>query len=140
MKQEKILVQLAGVEDSRGVYDIRYESTVNAVSENQAVVDFEAHDAWFRKQYFGDAKNKCFVLKVDNAVAGYCRFDENSKAEFNISIAILPKFQGMGFGKKLLSESMAMMGNDKVFIASIFKNNAASLKLFQKIGIKCYVI
>ena len=74
------------------------------------------------------------MLKVDDIVGGYCRFDKNDKGEFNISIAILPKFQGKGFGKKLLSESMALMGSNKVFIASVFKNNSVSLKLFQRNG------
>ncbi len=134
MNQEKILVQLASVEDSRAIYYVRYEPSVNDVSTSQKKVSFKNHDAWFLKQYFSGLENKCFVLMVDDAVSGYCRFDINSKGEFNISIAISPKFQGMGFGKKLLSESMTMMGSNKVFIASVFKNNPASLKLFKNSG------
>ncbi len=134
MKQEKILVQLADTKDSSAIYNIRYEPSINSISADQKVVSFEKHDAWFKQQYFSGLENKCFILKSSDAVAGYCRFDRNNKGEFNISIAISPKFQGQGFGKKLLSESMALMGLDKIFIATIFKNNLASLKLFQRNG------
>ncbi len=134
MKQEKILIQLASVEDSRAIYDIRYEPSINVLSVNQEVSSFEKHDEWFKKQYCCGLDNKCFVLKASDVVAGYCRFDRNNKGEFNISIAISPKFQGQGFGQKLLSESMIIMGQNKVFIASVFKNNPVSLKLFQKNG------
>ena len=133
-REEKILIQLAKSEDSRAIYNIRYEPLVDALSRNHEVVSFEKHNVWFKKQYFSGLENKCFVLRVDGVVGGYCRFDKNDKSEFNISIAILPKFQGKGFGKKLLSESMALMGSNKVFIASVFKNNSVSLKLFQRNG------
>ncbi len=136
MEQEKILIQLAGPEDSRAIYDLRYEPSVNALSDNQSLVSFEAHDAWFQKQYFRDGGSQCFVLRVDLGLVGYCRFDKNNKNEFNISIAISSKFRGMGLGQKLLRESMIYMGHDKIFVSGILKNNPASLKLFKNNGFK----
>lgn len=129
-----IKIVLAQFEDSRAVWEIRYEPSVNATAMSQAVVDFSVHDAWFKDKYFSGGESKCFVMKIEGRAAGYCRFDKNDAGDFNISIALLPAFQGRGLGQRLLAESMAVMGGGKSFISGIRKDNQASLNLFRKNG------
>ncbi len=121
-------------EDSRAIWEIRYESSINAIAMSREVVAFETHDTWFQKKYFSGGESKCFVAKIDGCVAGYCRFDKTDAGDFNISIALLPAFQGRGLGQKLLTESMAAIGSGKVILASVRKDNQASLQLFKKNG------
>jgi ribosomal protein S18 acetylase RimI-like enzyme len=126
----------AGEIDSKGVWNIRYASSVKAVSLDQTVVPFEKHDTWFQKKYFDSSYNLCFVLKgVSQKVRGYCRFDLDDNG-FLVSIAIGDGLQGKGLGHFLLSESLAQLPSSQKVLATIFKTNMGSLRLFEKNGFK----
>lgn len=132
--EDDFYVEKAGEKDSRGIWEIRYHPEINQVAFNKEIVDFFLHDEWYKKKYFEDARNKCFVLKQEDKVVGYIRLDKNNGEEFLISVAILPKFQGMGLGRFLLSESLSQFKQGDVFLAEIRINNVGSLNLFQKSG------
>lgn len=123
-------------QDSYCIWKIRNHPYIRAVSDNTEIILFENHSFWFKEKYFSGQDNHCFVLAIsDNKVIGYCRFDFDDKEKhYVISIAIDPDFQGKGLGHKLLSESLRKVGANKIIFAKIKRDNARSIKLFEKNG------
>lgn len=134
INHQTISVSEASQSDAGRVWEIRYHPSVNAVSGNQEPVDRAASERWFINKYFSGQPNKCFVLKREDTVIGYCRFDSTLNGPYVISIALDPVFRGQGLGQTLLSESLRLFGNTHSFQAVIKKNNQPSLKLFQRNG------
>lgn len=117
--------------DSDGLWRIRNLDEVRLLSNNTAVIPKADHDAWFAK-YIANPDNRCYVLEYGGDVAGYCRIDSGL-----VSIAIDPKYHGLGLGKKLLKGSVDLeIPTLKKITAEIRLNNDVSLKLFTKVGFK----
>lgn len=135
--KQNYLVRLAADVDIKRIWEIRNHEVVRKNSHNQDRIDFATHQSWFCQKYFSPADNQCFVLAVDKKVIGYCRFDTEGK-EYIISIAIDPVHHGQGWGKILLSLSLEQFRADKPIVATIARDNEASLKLFQKYNFKIY--
>lgn len=136
MKQDYTLRPVSDLDIMR-IWKIRNHEAVRKNSHNRDVIDFKAHQTWFRQQYFSAAGNKCLVLERDKRVIGYCRFDIEG-AEYIISIAIDPACHGQGWGKILLSQSLRRFKSDKPIAATIARHNDVSLKLFQKYNFTVY--
>jgi len=134
-RAETITLRSATPEDSRRVWGIRADPATAAFSPRFDTA-FEASDAWFRRKYFSGADNHCFVLVTrDEHVIGYCRYDHDAEAgHYVVSVAVDPAYCGRGLGSRLLSESWAALAPDKKVLAAIRRDNAASLRLFEKNG------
>ncbi len=118
-------------QDSEGLWRIRNLDEVRLLSNNTAIIPRRDHDAWFAK-YIANPDNRCYVLDREGGVAGYCRIDSGL-----VSIAIDPKYHGLGLGKKLLKEAVDLaLPSAKKITAEIRLNNDVSLKLFTKVGFK----
>lgn len=121
----------ANRDDSEAVWLIRYHPLVNATALHTECVDFEHHDVWFANHYFSGLENRCFVLRQQEKVIGYCRFDQKENY-FEISIAIHPDHQGQGLGQKLLAESIILFGRGGITLRAVIKDdNSGSRRLFE---------
>ena len=127
----------ASLRDSKAIWEIRFHPQVNQLAITKKLVDFTTHHEWFKKKYFSSSVNRCFVLKINGLVKGYCRFDD-FKDSLLVSIAIHPGYQGRGLGSFLLSGAMRLINNKRKILAEIKKGNQTSLKLFKKVGFKVY--
>lgn len=116
-------------DDSFGLWRIRNLEEVRRLSNDPRVIPQAQHEAWFAR-YQANPKNRCFVLDDHGAVAGYCRIDDGLT-----SIALDPKYHGLGLGKRLLRESIdAVKSSGPTIRAEIRLNNDISLKLFTGLG------
>lgn len=115
--------------DSTDLWTIRNTESVRHMSNNTEPILREAHDAWFAR-YVTNPRNHGFVVVCDGRVAGYCRIDDGL-----VSIAIAPEFQGRGFSKRLLVESVRRVQQvcDHI-IAEVRRDNTVSIRLFEAAG------
>lgn len=128
---KKILVRKARPEHVKAIWQIRNSRLVRGNSRNTEKITFKSHRAWFENKYFSDRCNRCFIIKYNGLVAGYCRFDL-LKSGYLVSISIKPAFQGRGLGNILLNKSLKSLKAGKTVLAEIKRDNPASLKLFLK--------
>src|SRR4030043_128274 len=98
------IIRLVKRSDSRAVWKIHNHPLNRRHFHHTEPVSFAHHDSWFNNKYFKEKKNRCFVLENKKKVIGYCRYDLDKDC-YVVSIALLPKHQGKGLGKLLLSGS-----------------------------------
>lgn len=131
--QKNIIVRVATSKDAEGILEIRNDPLSRQESLNTESISLEKHVSWFNKKYLQNNNNHCFVLEKDKLVIGYCRLDlENN--EYIVSIAISPDQHGNGFGTLLLSQSLKNLNTSRQILATVKKNNPASLRIFEKNG------
>ncbi len=130
-------IRIAISEDSRRIWEIRNHPDVRKKSGNSEIIAFNKHDNWFNEKYFVKNDNICYVLTVDNEVAGYCRLDLD-KNNYVISIAVDSAFHGKGLGNFLLNQTLQKYNKSKSIIADIKKDNIISIKLFERNGFEYF--
>lgn len=95
------------------------------------------------REWFNDKVNSSscayYILKLKEHCIGSIRFDlENNKAKINYLID--PDFTGKGLGTKILESGMEKLKMEKPFInlvyGYVFKDNRASIKIFENLGFK----
>lgn len=139
LNSDKLKIKKATLSDSEQIWKIRNRPEVRKNSHNSTAIPFSKHAAWFRKQYFSNGNNYCFVAKYNDLVIGYCRYDYNSEKEhLLVSIAIDPTMQGKGIGNDLLKNTLSMITSNIKIRAEIHINNLPSLKLFKKNNFSIY--
>jgi len=131
---ENVFVREVKKDDLKRVWKIRTHPAVRAMSGNPEKISFEQHEPWFKRKYFSDQDNSCYILEnARGIVIGYCRFDfDSDHNQYVISIALDPLYHGKGLGQHLLNESLASISKGKKIFAEIKKGNKVSLCLFQK--------
>jgi len=138
---KNFIVRPVGQGDSKRIWEIRNHPIVKKNSNNSEDIKFENHNSWFQKKYFSNVNNYCYVLEdKEVGVMGYCRydFDEDEESAYIISIALDPNFHRKGLGSFLLGESLKKINPSKKVLATIQKENIASIKLFEKYNFKIY--
>ena len=113
-------------------------------------------DIWYRRypycEFYKYIKEKSlYVLEINGEVAGafrLSRFDsdekffewanKNSEAIYFSKMAILPKFNGMGYGKKIINfiEEYAKQNKIKYIRLTVYAKNIPAIKLYEKCGFK----
>lgn len=120
-----IILKKASMKDCRFFYrvhtdvDRRFYSTKKTVS-------FEEHQEWYRKNY----KKLTVIYNELAEPVGVIR----SQAAEILSIAVLPNYQGRGYGTESLMGYKAF--TDKKLVAVIHPKNIASRKSFSRAGFK----
>lgn len=132
-----IQVELAKIEDAKDILKIHNNPLSVVYFYNQEKISLSSHLKWFKLQYFSGLNNYCFVLRVSQIVAGYCRFDYREGKRL-ISIAVDPEFQSRGLGSLLLRSAIEKLPDKTPLEAEVKLSNPISLKLFLKLGFKVY--
>ncbi|MDE2001830.1 MAG: GNAT family N-acetyltransferase [Patescibacteria group bacterium] len=126
--------------DAERIWEIRNDPEARRRSNSQEVIPLEKHLPWFNDKYFSESGNRCFVLRddKDGRAIGYCRFDKSGH-DYAVSIALDSRYQGKGLGNLLLRDGLeGMNGVPGDILAEIQKDNAPSLKIFQKNNFEIY--
>jgi GNAT superfamily N-acetyltransferase len=107
--------RLATPTDVARCIDIRGRTRENAVSaERLAAVGITA-ESWSADVATGRLCG--YVSTIDNAIVGYCF--GNSKTGKVVVLALLPRYEGLGLGKSLLSrvvQELASIGHHRLFL------------------------
>ena len=117
----------ATVEDTRFVYECRYEKTDTSLYLNSNIPTYECHVNWFSKNL---VKKDCIhiIFRCGLAKIGYIRLDRE-KNFYDVSIYVHTKYRSRGFAEIMLSKIAERVGTQKLQ-ASVHVTNVASLKVF----------
>lgn len=128
---DEVHIRPITADDSGDLWRIRNDEQVRAVSHDSRPIPRDKHDGWFAR-YQQHSGNHCWVIEVDDTVAGYCRIDDGL-----VSIAIDQRFAGRGLGKRLLTHAVTSVPHDVWPLrADIQLDNTASIALFEKVGFR----
>lgn len=131
----ELKVRPAQLNDAKRIWEIRNEPGSRAVAANQEIIPLSQHITWFKKKYFEQNGNFCFVGEINGKVVGYSRFDLEEDHYIN-SIAVSSSVHGRGIGTILLGKSIEQLKKDKPIRAEIRRYNLASVKIFERNGFK----
>jgi phosphinothricin acetyltransferase len=102
-------------------------------------VSVEQRLPWFREH--SPESYPLWVAEIDGKVAGWLSFHpfirrQAYRGTAEISIYVREEFRGAGLGRALLEEAIARSPNLKIsgLVGCIFGHNAASLRLFERMG------
>jgi RimJ/RimL family protein N-acetyltransferase len=135
-----IFIREATLNDLEITYQWANDKSIRFYSYNQNKISKESHSEWFTNKLKSD-NCKYYVLEVDNKEAGSVRFDiENDQQTAKISYLIDSRFTGKGYGTYLLQRGIDKLMNSEPTLANVygyvFKENLASIKIFNKLGYK----
>lgn len=117
------------VNSSKGIYkeDIDSKFLLDYTKEGKKL----AKD---RLKNFFNKKTRVFVAKVDDNIVGYCVAVKDKGKNRIQAIYILKKFQGIGIGKKLLTQCLDWLGNDDEIHINVADYNTNAIHFYEHFG------
>jgi ribosomal protein S18 acetylase RimI-like enzyme len=145
MKDNEIEIKEAVADDVFGISDVQKESWLATYPNEEFGItredilseDFRSKGRIEKRiEIIKDpnSNTKFFVAKNGEQVVGYCcaqKFEDFNKIK---SIYILPDFQKMGIGKRLLNKSFEFFGNNKPVKLSVAIYNQNAINFYEKLG------
>ncbi|MDD5433502.1 MAG: GNAT family N-acetyltransferase [Candidatus Pacebacteria bacterium] len=132
----KVKLRKADSSDIEFLWHLRNQPEVFKFFKNPKPVAFQEHLAWIMPILEGVSSKELFVIEVEGKQAGQVRMDIEGE-EAQISVSLLPKFQGKGIAYvalKMMVEKMKKKKKIKILQAEIHQDNIASQKLFARLG------
>jgi len=120
--------------DVKLLYKWSNDSLVRSQSFNSNEISFETHCKWFEGK-LKDEQALIYIVEADAIPAALVRFDMTEKNTV-IGIAVSEDYRGKGLGTKAIKTGLKeyFRTHDLPVMASIKKDNIASIKSFQKAG------
>lgn len=121
--------------DLRRILEWRNSPQVRKQGFSKSVISWRAHKQFWAKRLKG--KDPSFIIEFDGQDAGLVRLDARDGGH-EIGICVDPRMHGKGIGSAALAAVIkaARKKGLKRLIARIKPDNAASHRVFQKIGFK----
>ena len=134
----EIKIRKAEEGDIDFLFLLRNQPSTYQYAKNAKPVELPEHLAWVKPVIEGETEKNLFVLEVDGDKAGQVRIDVSEEQDQGeISISLMPAFQGKGIAKVALDIAMDKMKKErgiKLYTAQIHQDNIPSQKLFEKMG------
>jgi UDP-2,4-diacetamido-2,4,6-trideoxy-beta-L-altropyranose hydrolase len=123
----------ATTNDKLLIFKWRNIDTLVALSYQQKKVTLQEHQQWFKRKII-NLNCKLLIIQLKNESIGLIRI-ELERGECEITIYLIPGYEGQGFGHTALSQAIDNCTlNCKSYLAKVQSKNIPSQKLFQKLG------
>lgn len=118
------------------VYEWQKIDGIRKHFHNPEIPSFNEHRKFWKTLMEGEERELFIVLCLQgNYSAGYLRLDMNKDNTAEISVLIIPRFQGKGAALSALKE-VRLIYPEKTFLANVREANTASVNLFLKAGFR----
>lgn len=122
------------IKESKFIFNIYINLLKKGATISKKKINFNNHNEWLIN--FLKLKNIFYVIKKKNVKIGYFRLEKKSQ-NYEISIALRPKYQNKGIGQKVF-ESVTKKHKIYSIISKINKKNYQSQKFFKSLKFKKY--
>ncbi len=136
---QNIILRKARQEDIDFLRNLRNEPDVYRYSRQAREASREEHAAWFSKINEAGGETELFIIQDGQIPVGQVRVDLCGAGEAEISISVSQEFRGNGFAARaveLLIARVVAAGDANRLVATVHEDNAASARLFEKLGFK----
>lgn len=131
-----VTLRPAGPEDSRSVWLWRNDFVTRQSSQQSAPIPWADHAAWWKRTR-ESADRELVIAEVAHAPVAALRFDRFQEGGFEVSINLAPSARHAGLGGRVLAEACKIFRQqhgDVPLFATIHHTNAASRRIFEKLG------
>ena len=128
-----IILREASLEDESLLFKWRNIDELVLLSYLKKKVDFDEHHQWFINRV---SSNSCklLIVRIEEIDIGLVRVELNND-ECEISIYLIPSYEGKGYGSKALALALDRCSSlCGCYKAIIQKKNVSSINLFKKLG------
>jgi len=136
---KKINLRPARKDDLETLFKWRNLSEIIALGSSQRAVKKNDHEKWFLETLKSKTQ-KVFIICLKKLPIGQVRFDLKKNKWIEISIYLLKRFRGFGFGVLAINlgcrRAFTAFPEALGIFALVRKKNIASLRGFQKAGFK----
>jgi len=132
LKNRRIDLKPARIEDTIAIWKWRNEKTVRMNSFNTRPIHLKKHLSWF-SHALCNRKKRIFVIYNNKSKIGFVRIDMDTKPEINIAVG--KRYRRLGFGSRAIRLACELV-NRKNIIAKLKRENMASIKAFERAGFK----
>lgn len=122
------------IKESKFIFNIYINLLKKGATISKKKINFNKHNEWLIN--YLKLKNIFYVIKKKNVKIGYFRLQKKSQ-NYEISIALNPKYQNKGIGQKVF-ESVTKKHKISSIISKINKKNYQSQKFFKSLKFKKY--
>ncbi|WP_157670894.1 UDP-2,4-diacetamido-2,4,6-trideoxy-beta-L-altropyranose hydrolase [Chitinibacter sp. GC72] len=140
LMQFELQIRLATNADAQLIFDARNAPEVRRHSMKTAVIEWDSHCLWLERQLVNTDSLLLIGSAFDGEV-GVVRFDRCDQSAAEVSIYLLSKRLGLGWGQFLLKNATDYLRQQwptiKSIKAKIKKDNLPSIKLFSCHGYQC---
>jgi UDP-2,4-diacetamido-2,4,6-trideoxy-beta-L-altropyranose hydrolase len=142
--KDEVKLRITNETDLEITYKWAIDPNVRAYSFNKSLITKIEHTNWFLTKIYDD-KSYYFIAEMDNQKVGSIRFDIKDN-EAIISYLVDNEYNGRGLGQVILILGLEYIENIKKttsisikkIIGYVLKNNAASIRIFEKMNFKKY--
>jgi len=129
-------LRLALDQDVAITFDWATNKKIRQYAIQKGEILFENHKKWFLNKIIS---SDCvyFIAQVNKTLIGSIRFDINENKEALISFLLDPRFQGKGYGKKILEKGckeLLKLKQISKIIGVVNIENIPSFKIFKSLG------
>lgn len=131
----KIHLRETNSTDCELYFEVRNHPVNRSLSTNTQEIDLAAHQIWFSRKLL-QRQNHYFTILLDQFPVGYVRLDHRIDNFREVSIALLPEFQGKKIGQSalILVTEMAKSNGLCPLLAYIKSENLSSVRIFNAAG------
>lgn len=135
MNKKKLILRYAEITDFPFFFRIKSEGKNMKWTGHSHKPNKEKLCIWYNENLHS-ASRKILILTVNNIPVGYAYVD-NPGNYFETSVAVSEDYEGRGFGKKIVSETVKFIRDysmKKPIFAWILDKNIASVKIHEQVG------
>lgn len=132
-----MIIKNATQNDSIDIWNWRNDPHSRSMFINSNLVSWDEHSLWFNRLLSNPAHIVYIGSTKENEKVGVCRFDIGPSGDIaEVSINLNPAMRGKGLSQVFLKAATSIFWDNKKInlTAKIKKENAASLKCFEKSG------
>jgi RimJ/RimL family protein N-acetyltransferase len=120
------------------LFNWRNEKEVIKYSFYDKPIEYNEHIDWFNNEI--NTNDYFYIYYSDGIPVGtICgEIDDGNISDILISYSIEKMYRGLGFGKKIIQLFEEKMPSYFTLMASVKKDNIASIKIFESLGYKKY--
>jgi UDP-2,4-diacetamido-2,4,6-trideoxy-beta-L-altropyranose hydrolase len=129
----------ARLSDADDLFLWRNDKIARINSGNSDQITWDQHKKWLSSRVERQSTEPFFIFYCDSEPVGTARYDLLIDAErsFEISLLVNPIFRNLGFGKRILNESLVVVTNlfpENPVSARILPENSTSIRIFLASG------
>lgn len=138
-------VQSEDIKDVLEIQKITWLATYVNEEYNITKADIESKDfnspirikSWQDRLLTDKKLSNFWIAKVNSKIVAFCIAKRETDKNKLVAIYVLPNYQGLGLGKKLIEKALAWCGdNNKPIFLDVVKYNLKAKSFYEKFGFK----
>lgn len=144
----KITIRKSVPKDVYGIREVQRVTWLHTYPNNKMGITLEDIESKFkdddtpegkrkieeRKKTYEDKSGQTWVAEEGGKIIGFCAVGNEKGKDRILAIYVLPKYQSMGIGSKLITKALKWLGNRKTIYINVVEYNLNAINFYKKHG------